>query len=133
MSVPENRIAPPVVSRLPAAGFIGLSTYGPRPGRLAAPGLPQVNTHVDIVDWRGSRGFVGEGAALGQLVRHLAARRGAAVDGQEPTGLLTHHLAHDEGCWTFLSELARRLAQHRAAVWLDAASIFNMRATGGLP
>ncbi len=130
---PWNRIAPPVISLLRAAGFIGLSTYGPRPAPLAAPGLLQVNAHVDIVDWRGSRGFVGEGAALGQLVGHLAARRRGGVDRQEPTGLMTHHLAHDEGCWAFVSELARRLAQHRAAVWLDAATIFNMRATGRLP
>ena len=130
---PWNRIAPPVVSLLSGAGFSGLSTYGPRPARLAAPGLLQVNTHVDIVDWHGSRGFIGEGAALGQLVRHLAARRSGSVDAHEPTGVMTHHLAHDEGCWRFAGELALRLAQHRAAVWLDAASIFNMQATGRLP
>ncbi|GIK97936.1 MAG: polysaccharide deacetylase [Alphaproteobacteria bacterium] len=129
---PWNRIAETVVAGLPGAGFAGLSTYGPRPRRHAAPGLLQVNTHADIVDWRGSRGFLGEAAAIGLLVGHLRMRRSGAVDAEEPTGLITHHLVHDAACWSFCTRLAARVAAHPAACWLDAASLFNMPPNRGL-
>jgi hypothetical protein len=130
---PWNRIAPPVVAGLRAAGFAGLSTYGPRAARGAAPGVLQVNTHADIVDWRGTRGFVGEAAALGLIAGHLAARREGSADAEEPTGIMTHHLVHDDACWSFLTALTARLAAHPGAVWLDAPTIFNMRPAGDLP
>jgi hypothetical protein len=130
---PWNRIAPAVVSLLSGAGYRGLSTFDGRRARLAAPGLLQVNAHVDIVDWQVTRGFVGTEAALGQLVQHLEARREGRADADEPTGVMTHHLAHDAGCWDFMAALARRLARHPVAVWLPASSIFNMQESGALP
>lgn len=130
---PWNRIAGEVTRRLPEAGFAGLSTHAPRAAPLAAPGLAQVNTHADIIDWHGHRGFVGEGLALGRIVAHLAARRTGTVDADEPTGIMTHHLAHDDGCWDFMAQLAARTAKVAAAVWLDAPTIFNMPAIGRLP
>lgn len=95
---PWNRIAPGLVPVLPEIGFAGLSTFGAR--RTARVGrLAQANTHVDLIDWRGSRGFVGEAVALDGLVNALAAaRRGPG----EPIGMLSHHLAMDEGAWDFL-------------------------------
>src|SRR5262249_15669506 len=63
---PWNRIAPFLVTTLPEIGFRGLSTFGPRRGRV--PGLIKVNTHVDLVDWKGRPRFVGEQAALAALV-----------------------------------------------------------------
>ena len=65
-----------------------------RQGR-AGPG--QVNTHLDPVDWRGTRLFVGETAALTRLV--------AVLDAEEPIGILSHHLAMDEAGWAFLDRL----------------------------
>ena len=130
---PWNRIAPSVVAGLRAAGFAGLSTYHPRVAREPSPGVLQVNTHADIVDWRGSRGFVGAAAALGLMTAHLAARREGRNDADEPTGLMTHHLVHDEACWAFLATLANRLADRPGAVWLDAPTIFNMRHASNLP
>jgi hypothetical protein len=130
---PWNRIAPSVVAGLCHAGFTGLSTYNPRPGREAAPGVLLVNTHADIVDWRGTRGFVGEATALGLITGHLSARREGRADADEPTGVMTHHLVHDDACWLFLTALAARLAAHPGAVWLDAPTIFNMRPADNLP
>jgi hypothetical protein len=72
---PWNRIAPALVPRLPALGFTLLSCHGPRPALEAAPGLIQANTHVDPVDWRGSRATLPEAAVLDQMTRHLSARR----------------------------------------------------------
>lgn len=98
-----------------------MSTFKPR---RAAAGLVIANTHIDIVDWPGTRRFVGVDAALNQAVGHLAARREARCDAGEPTGLLTHHLAHDDGCWHFLHEFVRRTQAHRGARWLHARDIF---------
>ncbi len=102
-------------------GFEGVSAFGPRDDATAKP--LQVNTHVDIVDWRGDRGFVGTGKALDQLIRHLRNRRIGAVDANEPTGLLTHHLDHDEGCWRFLDELFER-TRRTGVRWLTAQEVF---------
>lgn len=103
---PWNRIASTLlVDALAGAGYKGLSRFGPRQGRLAAPELVQVNTHVDIIDWRGGRGFAGEDLLLAQAVDHLRAKRTGLVDPTEPTGWLTHHAVHDEHCWEFLHRL----------------------------
>lgn len=125
MVPPWNRIAPGLVPMLPEIGFAGLSTFAPRSRAVACPGLIQVNTHVDVIDWRGSRGFVGRDAALAAAITHLAARRGGTADAAEPTGLLTHHLAHDEASWDFIAEFLARVAAHPAARWVDATAAFT--------
>ncbi len=125
MVPPWNRIAPHLVPMLPEIGFAGLSRFGPRERAQAVSGLAQTNTHVDIIDWRGSRGFVGEEVALRAIVEHLAARRGGQVDTSEPTGILTHHRDHDGACWAFLGALLTRLAGHGA--WRSADMLFDVR------
>lgn len=111
---PWNRIAPALAARLPEAGMAGLSTVKPR-----APGDAgrRINCHLDLIDWKGGRRFVGETAALAALIRHLTDRLEGApgVDPTEPTGLLTHHLDHDAGCWDFLARLLAAIDAHPAA------------------
>jgi hypothetical protein len=121
---PWNRMDPKLVGDLPQAGLAAVSTLGPRPAAQPAAGVRQTNVHVDIVDWAGHRGFVGEPAALGQVVAHLRQRRQGEVDEEEPTGLMTHHLFHDEGCWWFVEELLRRSSAHPAVRWLSAQEAF---------
>ena len=115
---PWNRIDPGLVQDLPRIGFQGLSTFGPRRAAEPAPGLGQTNCHVDVVDWRGGRGFVGCDRALAAVIAHLAARRRGSADPAEPTGLLTHHLVHEESIWTFIARFLERTRQHPAARWL---------------
>ncbi|HVO16331.1 MAG TPA: polysaccharide deacetylase family protein [Alphaproteobacteria bacterium] len=123
---PWNRIAPHLVPMLPELGYLGLSTFGPRPRARPVAGLVQANSHLDIIDWAGHRGFVGTEAALAALVGHLRARRtGAVADPAEPTGLLTHHLAHDAGAWGFVEALLHRSKGHGGARWLDAEAAFQ--------
>lgn len=98
---PWNRIHPGVIAELPAAGYRAVSTYGPRPHVWAAPGLAAINTHVDPIDWRGTRGLADPQLLLDLLVQHLQARRAGEADAQEPLGLLTHHLVMDKATWDF--------------------------------
>lgn len=123
MVPPWNRIAPSLVPMLPEIKFAGLSRFGPRKPAQAVAGLAQSNTHVDIIDWRGSRGFVGQEAALRAIVEHLAARRGGTVDADEATGILTHHRDHDEACWEFLGALMGRLTG--PGTWRSAPMLFG--------
>ena len=102
MVPPWNRIAPGLVPTLPEIGFSGLSTFGPRRRARPVSGLLQINTHVDLIDWKSGRGFVGEAAALATLVAALAHARTVAY---EPVGLLSHHLAMDGRAWDFLRSL----------------------------
>jgi peptidoglycan/xylan/chitin deacetylase (PgdA/CDA1 family) len=123
LAPPWNRLPPALAARLAECGLRGLSTYGPRARALVAPGVRQVNTHVDIIDWRGARGFVGEQAALGALVRHLCARRRDQLDAGEATGVLTHHAVHDAASWDFLERLLDR-TRAGGAQWREAAALF---------
>lgn len=121
---PWNRMDEAMLGELPKAGLFAVSTLGPRQSAEPAIGVRQTNVHVDIVDWHGHRGFVGEGAAVAQVVDHLRQRRANAVDAREPTGLMTHHLFHDEGCWWFVEEFLRRSKVHPAVAWLPAEDAF---------
>ncbi len=121
---PWNRMAPDLAGGLPDQGFGGVSLFGPRAAAEAAPGLVQVNVHADIIDWPGTRKFIGLDGAVAQIVEHLASRRSGTADAAEPTGLMTHHLAHDDACWDFLAEFLDRTGRHDAARWLAADEVF---------
>jgi hypothetical protein len=121
---PWNRIAERLVAELAGVGFRGLSTQGPRAAEEPAPDLVQVNTHLDIMHWPPPRGFLGEAESLEILVAQLRARRLGAADAAEPTGLLTHHPAHDAAAWAFLEKLLDRLAGHPAVRFIEAGEAF---------
>ena len=99
MVPPWNRIAPALVPALPEIGFTGLSTFGARQRAQPVRGLRQINTHVDLIDWKSGQGFSGEEACLAALVAALTRSR---TESGEPVGILSHHLAMDEGAWDFL-------------------------------
>jgi hypothetical protein len=125
LAPPWNRIPPGVVERLATCGIRGLSRYGARRSVLAAPGVMEINTHVDIVDWKGGRAFIGAEQALLQATRHLAARREGRADAAEATGWLTHHACHDENAWAFLAELFERFPPEQGARWRSARELFT--------
>lgn len=122
---PWNRIDPGLVERLPEIGLHGLSAFKPRPKPAATEKLVRVNTHVDIIDWRGGRGFRGEASALAATLDHLERRRESTVDPTEPTGILSHHLDHDEGCTAFLARLGALATGHPGAAWVSARELFG--------
>jgi hypothetical protein len=124
LAPPWNRIDDNVLPLLGKCGIGGISRIKPRNAALPAPLVFENNVHVDMVAWRGDRGFVGEAIALAGLVRHLRARRCGAVDREEATGILTHHLVQDAATSAFLDRLLRLTLDHPAAEWLDAELVF---------
>ena len=118
---PWNRIATPLRTKAQQVGLRGISTFGARCPH-SPPSLPVVNTHVDIINWKKNKTFVGATQVVRGMVEHLAARRVGTVDRNEPTGLLTHHLVHDAECDEFLAQLFAALTAHASVEWLDAAT-----------
>jgi len=121
---PWNRFDPCFLPLLAACGFRAISCIKPRRAAWPSPGIAQVNVHVDLVEWAGNRGFIGEEVALDRLAGHLRARRLGEVDAEEPTGILTHHLLQDEATDAFLCRLVATTGAHPATCWLDAAKVF---------
>jgi peptidoglycan/xylan/chitin deacetylase (PgdA/CDA1 family) len=108
---PWNRIAADLLPQLAGIGFAALSVYGragPAPVRL-------VNTHVDLIDWHGSRGGRDHGELVAALVEELRWRR--RTGGREPVGVLAHHLVHDEAAWSFLERLFEVTAGNAGCRW----------------
>lgn len=103
---PWNRIAPALIPALPGLGYRGLSVFGPERG--AAPPA-RLNVHVDLIDWRGTRGGREAGALVADLVTRL--QTGA------PAGYMTHHLVHDRAAWEFTERLFALTATHPGARW----------------
>lgn len=114
---PWNRVSDEVVSHLAGLGYDALSTFTPRADRRAAPGLSRVNTHIDPIDWKGSRSLLGEERLIAQVLHLLRDRRSGKTDATEPLGLLTHHLVHDAAIWSFCDRLADTLLSGPATPW----------------
>ncbi|HJU24448.1 MAG TPA: hypothetical protein VJ891_18250, partial [Casimicrobiaceae bacterium] len=123
---PWNRAGEQLLPHLGSAGFVGLSRFGPRGTREAAPGVSQVNAHVDAIAWRRDRRFIGEDVAVERIVAHLSARREGACDASAPTGFLTHHLVFDQSAFDFVDALLDATRDHPAAEWLDVAQCFQV-------
>lgn len=117
---PWNRIGADMAAALPALGYAGLSTFGPRTAPDAAPGLAQVNTHLDPIFWRGTRSLVDPDTLITRIAADLAARRSGGADNAEPYGLLTHHLVHDAPIWEFTAEVLARLGDGPISHWSAA-------------
>lgn len=144
---PWNRIAPALAAHLHGLGYRGVSAFRPAPNRRPAPGIVQTNCHIDAIDWRGDgRTVRPAGAVLDELTALLRIRRlyphvaadalilekpiPPGFDPQEPTGILTHHLAQDAAMWEFLAQLLRTIAPHcipgGGARWMDCAGVFTL-------
>lgn len=119
LAPPWNRIAAVHEMALKPAGLRWLSTYGDPDRPSENPHV--VDTQVDPIFWRGHRGYLGDAPVLDRLVRHLATRRSAPPGSvtDRPSGIMTHHIVHDEECWSFLARLVDVVASHPAAQWVD--------------
>lgn len=114
---PWNRITPDLTPELARLGYRALSTFTPRRSHDAAPGLEQINTHLDPIEWKGSRSLVSPDHLIRQVASDLQDRRTGATDNTEPYGVLTHHLVHDDAIWRFTQALVERLLNGPAQAW----------------
>ncbi|QWW70627.1 polysaccharide deacetylase family protein [Rhizobium sp. WYJ-E13] len=114
---PWNRIDKGLIPKLPALGFESLSTYGRVKGESP---LAIVNSHVDLMDWHGTRGGRPMADLIGELVAELQDRFAGS---SEPIGVLAHHLVHDAAAWDFLAELFEATSGHPAVEWVSAAAL----------
>lgn len=122
MVPPWNRIGPSVAGQLGPWGYTGLSVDGPP--RPEAGSLPQANTHLDLIDWRADKTFIGPQRALVGLIDQIVRRREGSPDGSA-IGILTHHLDHGRPLWTFLSQLFGLLGGHPAVQWVNPPDLFR--------
>ncbi|TCA27828.1 polysaccharide deacetylase [Rhizobium leguminosarum bv. viciae] len=116
---PWNRIDAALIPALPGLGFAALSVYGR--AKQGGP-MPLLNTHVDIIDWHGTRGGRSEAELVAELVAEL---RDRFAGGDEPVGVLTHHLVHDAAAWDFLSALFAVTGGHPAVRWSSASGLLE--------
>lgn len=116
---PWNRIDALLVPELSTLGVTGLSTYGWE-RFFANANLAQHNTHVDIIDWKGTRGGRPLKTLIEELIINLKISR---QHGGAPVGILSHHLVHDAAAWEFLQQLFQ-FSHHREDIkWCHAVSL----------
>jgi peptidoglycan/xylan/chitin deacetylase (PgdA/CDA1 family) len=115
---PWNRIDDTVIEQLSGLSFKALSVFG---AEKPAP-LQVINTHVDVIEWHGTRG----GRDHDVLFAEIAARVRTAVEQGGVTGVLTHHLVHDESVWAFLEKLFELTANHPACHWRFAKELIDI-------
>lgn len=119
---PWNRIATALGPALLEAGFRGVSGFGAgAPGR----GASEPNTHVDPVDWRGTRGVLAPARIEAAFV--------AAAAQHDSVGLLTHHLCFDEALWDVTQRLLDLVARHPAVDRVAAGDLLPIGDTGSNP
>lgn len=109
---PWNRIDAAVIQALPGIGFTGLSTFGAQTSNL----IPMINTHVDLIDWRGSRGGRPTTDLANEIVNLIQNTR-------TPIGILGHHLVHDDNAWQFLEQLFAATVEHEGASWVPISHL----------
>ncbi|PVE22150.1 glycosyl transferase family 28 [Microvirga sp. KLBC 81] len=106
---PWNRISPELVRHLPSSGISALSTFNDRKAAFPVEGLLQVNAHLDPIDWHGTRSLADPAFIIASLAAAIDRRVTGKSDREEPIGLLTHHLIHDNVIWSFCEELMIQL------------------------
>jgi hypothetical protein len=117
LAPPWNRISGEVRGVASEVGLTGLSVAGP------ADAPHQVNIHVDIFEWRPVRRPLSRAEVYARVSAEIE-RRISGSD--EPIGIMTHHLVHEEASWTLLDELFGVLAKHPAARWPGTAELFGL-------
>jgi hypothetical protein len=121
---PWNRFAVRFLPLLVEARFRAVSQQAPRETMLP-DGIAALDVHLDVTAWRGDRGFVGTGAALGRLLAELRQRRETGDD--SAIGILTHHLVMDAATEDFVSQLLLSTGGHPAARWLGVTELLAPR------
>ncbi|MDA0368801.1 MAG: polysaccharide deacetylase [Proteobacteria bacterium] len=116
---PWNRLGPTAGAALAGAGFRALSAKS-QAAHLPVTGVTVIDVDIDIIDWRGTRGYGGDESVVGALCGRLRTLRQQGRT-NAPTGILTHHAVHDPAAWTFLETLFNRATAK--ARWLSVDDV----------
>ncbi len=122
---PWNHIDSALFAPIAAAGYRGISAFGPRQSDSSATELIRVNAHCDPIRWKSGARFRGVEKTVNQLVEHLMAKRSGRVDANEPTGFLTHHKDLDAAGWDFCVKLVEIVTSHSGACWISPLAAFE--------
>lgn len=109
---PWNRIDGSVLDQLPVIGFQAVSVFG----RAVSAAVPMINTHIDVIDWRGSRGAKPFEDLYLEIEKAI---KGGCLN----IGLLTHHLVHDKAAWDFLRQFFDLASEHSNIQWKSAKDL----------
>jgi hypothetical protein len=116
---PWNDLTANVQAALPLTSLQFVSAWR----EPSEPGRQDV--HLDLLRWQPRPRFIGETRFLSRLRRALAERRKAGR-WDDPIGLLTHHLDHDEAAWRFLRRLLDWRPLSARVWWRSAGELFGL-------
>jgi hypothetical protein len=116
---PWNRIAPELIPILRELDYTALSTFGATSAENRAS--PEINTHVDIIDFRGTRRCREHGVLAQEIAVALSY---SFQHGRCAVGILSHHLVHDEAAFEFLAGF---FSIARQEYWLSAQELIERR------
>lgn len=111
---PWNRISPEVLQGLHELGFHGVSIFGAE----AKTGITTINTQVDIIDWKGTRG----GCSIVDLEASILSQLEMGIFS---IGILSHHLVHDVAAWDFLEKFFAATSGHPAVRWCSITELLD--------
>ena len=115
---PWNNIADDLLSHLDRSKIAALSGYR-SPGREPrSAACPRLDTHVDLIDWRGTR----QGLTAERLVDLLIPWINPTSDTENPLdslrGVLSHHLVTKPENWSAWGSVLRMIGSHSASRWV---------------
>lgn len=102
---PDTSMPPHPTLSPPGRGFPRSSSERNVPSPIVT-----IDTHIDPIDWRGTRGLLHPERIAERVTRDVS----GWLDGESetPLGLLTHHLAMDEAVWSFCEDLIETVLSH---------------------
>ena len=128
---PWHAAHPSLETALQTAGFKG---WSPGQDVQTIGELARVDTHLEILRWKGGARFRGEGRFMRGLTRLVQERRRAGR-WSEPIGILTHHLQQDDASWRFLERFIAWTKGKPAIAWRSLPSLLDqpVAVEGGRP
>lgn len=116
---PWNRISENVVGHVHELGIKAVSVFGQDAAEQAETSpVKFINAHVDIIDWKGTRG----GRPVEELVAEINAQ---LLNGNSTIGVLSHHLVHDSRAWFFLEKLFAATKAHPGCSWVSIHDLLD--------
>jgi peptidoglycan/xylan/chitin deacetylase (PgdA/CDA1 family) len=146
---PYSSISPHLERRLTQFGFKRLSNIPtktqrglaklhrsisrlPRLPRYLAMAVPNVDIHVDVIDW-GANSAKSSHQVASELLGELRMRRKGYIPPHIPIGVLTHHLVHNGLIWQSFEELLENLAAEPAVRLCGAADVIDNPVAASAP